>query len=57
MTAELTEAQVQQMLERVPLGSMGTPEDVAEAVAFLVSDAARYVTGETLSVNGGLHMH
>ena len=57
MTAELSESQVAAMLERVPVGSMGEPEDVAEAVAFLVSDAAGYVTGETLSVNGGLHMH
>jgi 3-oxoacyl-[acyl-carrier protein] reductase len=57
MTEELSADQVGQMLERVPLGFMGSPEDVAEAVAFLVSDGARYITGETLSVNGGLHMH
>ena len=57
MTSELTEGQVAQMLERVPVGTMGAPEDVAEAVAFLVSDGAGYITGETLSVNGGLHMH
>ena len=39
-----------------PLGSIGKPEDVAEAVAFLASDAARYVTGQTLNVDGGLVM-
>ena len=56
MTAELSDDQVSQMLARVPLGRMGSGDDVAEAVAFLVGDGAAYVTGETLSVNGGLHM-
>jgi 3-oxoacyl-[acyl-carrier protein] reductase len=39
-----------------PLGTIGRPEDVAEAVAFLASDAARYITGQTLNVDGGLVM-
>ena len=56
MTSALTEAQSQQMLERIPLGRMGVPEEVAHAVAFLVSDQAGYVTGATLPVNGGLYM-
>ena len=56
MTAELTEAQVSAMLERIPAGRMGSPDDVAHAVAFLASDEAGYVTGETLQVNGGLYM-
>lgn len=56
MTAELTEQQIQGMLERIPLGRMGSPEDVAGAVAFLVGDEASYITGETLQVNGGLYM-
>ncbi len=56
MTAELTEDQVATMLERVPLGRMGTPADVAHAVAFLVSEEAGYITGTTLQVNGGLYM-
>lgn len=56
MTAVLGEDQVQQTLSRVPLGRMGTERDVAEAVAFLASDAASYITGETLHVNGGLYM-
>jgi 3-oxoacyl-[acyl-carrier protein] reductase len=38
----------------VPLGSLGTPEDIAEAIAFLVSDKARYITGAVLNVHGGL---
>jgi 2-hydroxycyclohexanecarboxyl-CoA dehydrogenase len=40
----------------VPLGRLGTPEDVAGAVAYLVSDEAAYVTGQVLSVSGGLTM-
>ena len=56
MTAELSAAQVEQMLARIPLNRMGTPSEVAHAVAFLVSEQASYITGVTLSVNGGLHM-
>jgi 3-oxoacyl-[acyl-carrier protein] reductase len=56
MTAVLTEAQVRQMQERIPLGRMGSGADVAHAVAFLASDAAGYVTGVTLPVNGGMYM-
>lgn len=56
MTGKLTDDQVQGMLERIPLGRMGSPADVAHAVAFLASDQAGYITGETLQVNGGLYM-
>lgn len=56
MTAKLTDDQVQQMLARIPLQRMGTTLEVAHAVSFLVSDQASYITGVTLSVNGGLHM-
>ncbi len=56
MTGELTEDQVAAMRERIPLGRMGSVSDVAHAVSFLASDAAGYVTGETLHVNGGLYM-
>ncbi len=56
MTAELTDDQIQQMLARIPLKRMGTTLEVAHAVSFLVSDQASYITGVTLSVNGGLHM-
>ena len=54
MTSALTAEQRKAMVSRTALGRMGTPEDVAGAVAFLVSDAAAYITGETLHVNGGL---
>lgn len=43
-------------LKRIPLGRLGTPEEVAEVVVFLVSDGARYVTGATIDVNGGFLM-
>ena len=56
MTAELTESQVEAMLERVPLGRMGAPDDIANAVAFLAGEGAGYITGETIQVNGGLYM-
>ena len=54
MTEELSASQAERMLQRIPLGRMGRAADIAEAVAFLVSDAAGYITGETLHVNGGL---
>ena len=56
MTAELSDSQTEDLLRRIPLGRMGAASDIAEAVAFLVSDAAGYITGETLHVNGGLHV-
>ncbi len=56
MTAELDDAQVELMASRIPLGTLGQAGDVAEAVAFLASDRAAYITGETLHVNGGLYM-
>lgn len=56
MTRALPEAQRQKLLARIPLGRLGTPEDVAHAVAFLASDAASYITGATLHVNGGMCM-
>lgn len=46
----------EQLLERIPLGRTGAPEEVAELVAFLASDAASYITGATLPVNGGLDL-
>ena len=44
------------MVEAIPLARLGTAEDVADAVAFLASDQAAYVTGEVLKVNGGMYM-
>ncbi len=57
MTAELSEAQRAEAVKRIPLGRLGAAEEVAAAVSFLVSDEAAYITGETVNVNGGLHMH
>ncbi len=56
MTAALNERQTTRMLERIPLGRFGSGQEVAEAVAFLASDQAGYITGQTLHVNGGLHL-
>jgi 3-oxoacyl-[acyl-carrier protein] reductase len=54
--AGVPEAAIEAMLQMIPLGRKGTPEDVAEAVAFLASDAAAYITGQVLNVDGGLVM-
>jgi 3-oxoacyl-[acyl-carrier protein] reductase len=56
MTAALPAEARERLLAGVPAGRLGLPEDVAAAVAFLASREAAYVTGETLHVNGGLHM-
>jgi len=57
MTAHLSEATVADVIESTPLGRLGTPVDVAAAVCFLVSDEASFITGQVLSVDGGLLMH
>jgi 3-oxoacyl-[acyl-carrier protein] reductase len=54
MTEQLDEKQRQTLVQRIPLGSIGTPRDVAEAVAFLASEEARYITGQVLGVDGGM---
>lgn len=54
MTQVLSEEIKQMMLKQIPLSTFGQPADVAEAVAFLVSDQARYITGHTLVVDGGM---
>jgi 3-oxoacyl-[acyl-carrier protein] reductase len=54
MTQTLPEAQRQALLQQIPSGRFGTPEDVAACVLFLASEAAQYITGEVISVSGGL---
>ncbi len=56
MTDALGETARQALLAQVPLGRLGSPDDVAHAVAFLASPEAGYITGETLNVNGGMYM-
>jgi 3-oxoacyl-[acyl-carrier protein] reductase len=56
MTAALNEAQRAAYLAQIPMGRFGTVEEVAQAVIFLVSPAAAYITGQTLHVNGGMYM-
>jgi 3-oxoacyl-[acyl-carrier protein] reductase len=56
MTAALTDEQREALLVQTPLGRLGTPDDVAGAVAFLCSPAAAFITGATLAVDGGLGM-
>ena len=55
MTDELTEEQTQTMLERIPMSRVGTVEEVAACVEYLVSELAGYVTAQTIQVNGGLY--
>lgn len=56
MTRALAEEQVKKLVENVPLGRLGRVEDIAQAVLFLCSPGAAYITGATLHVNGGMHM-
>ncbi len=56
MTKSLPEAQREALAGQIPLGRLGKPEDIAEAVCFLAGPGAAWITGETLNVNGGMHM-
>ena len=56
MTKDLPEANKESMLTQIPLARLGTPEEIAAVVSFLVSEAAGYITGETIHVNGGMYM-
>jgi 3-oxoacyl-[acyl-carrier protein] reductase len=56
MTRGLDEAQRERLQSSVPLGRLGDPDDIAATVAFLASEQAGYITGETIHVNGGMYM-
>jgi 3-oxoacyl-[acyl-carrier protein] reductase len=56
MTRGITEAAREDWSSRIPLGRLGTPEDIAAAVCFLASDEASYITGQVVAVNGGMYM-
>ena len=57
MTRALPEAQREALLAQIPLGRLGSSEDIAAAVVFLASPDASYITGTTLHVNGGMYMN
>ena len=56
MTAALSDAVVEEAKKAIPLKRLGTPEDIAKTVAFLCSDAAGYITGEVIKIDGGLYI-
>jgi 3-oxoacyl-[acyl-carrier protein] reductase len=56
MTRELPEAQREALIKQIPLARLGDPADIANAVSFLASPEAGYITGETINVNGGMYM-
>ncbi len=56
MTAVLPEEQHKALMAQIPLGALGQPQDIADAVAYLASPQAGYVTGQELHVNGGMFM-
>ena len=56
MTRDLPEAQQKLLQSEIPLGRLGSPDDVASVIAFLASPEADYITGETIHVNGGMYM-
>lgn len=56
MTDELSDKVKEEMMKQIPMGKLGTPEDVADAVLFLASDASSYITGQVININGGMYM-
>ena len=57
MTSFLDEDSRNSIIKDIPLNRLGSPEDVSELVAFLAGDEAQYITGQTISIDGGLFMH
>ena len=56
MTRELPDDQRELLQQQIPLGRLGSPDEIAALVSFLCSDLASYITGETVHINGGMHM-
>ena len=56
MTKVLTDEQKAEIFKDIPANRLGQPQEIAAAVAFLATESAAYITGETLHVNGGMHM-
>ena len=56
MTQAMTDSAKEAVLAQIPLRRVGNPKDVAETVAFLASEKAAYITGQVISVDGGMHM-
>ena len=56
MTNKLSEEQRAEMVKNIPLGRAGTPDDIADAVIFLASENAAYITGTTIHCNGGMYI-
>lgn len=56
MTDALSDKVKEEMMKQIPMGKLGTPEDVADAVLFLASDASSYITGQVININGGMYM-
>jgi 3-oxoacyl-[acyl-carrier protein] reductase len=56
MTRRLPPDQRDLLLQQIPLGRLGTPVEIAALVSFLCTDIAGYITGETIHINGGMHM-
>ena len=56
MTDKIDEEFKQNLISKIPSGKLGTGEDVSNCVAFLASDMANYINGETIHVNGGMYM-
>ena len=57
MTSFLDEDSKNTIIKDIPLNRLGSPEDVSELVAFLAGDESQYITGQTISIDGGLFMH